>query len=119
MEFLKTPRWGLFLAVAICCLVVAACQEATSPPSLSEAAVASGGDLYQRLACRGCHTLQGRGGHRGPALDGIGQRLTREELERQLLTPRRGQAGPGMPSFAFVRPEERKDLLDFLQYGKK
>jgi cbb3-type cytochrome oxidase cytochrome c subunit len=73
-----------------------------------------GHDLYQRLSCHGCHALQGRGGEVGPTLDRVGSRLAREELETQLLTPRRRQANSRMPSFAFVRPLELQALLDFL-----
>lgn len=74
-----------------------------------------GADLYQRLSCRGCHVLAGQGGEAGPVLDGVGGRLSREELEIQLLTPRRRRADSRMPSFAFVRPVELQALLDFLQ----
>lgn len=74
-----------------------------------------GRELYQRLSCHGCHALDGRGGEKGPALDGVGSRLTREDLQRQILTPRRRQADSRMPSFAFVRPAELQTLLDFLQ----
>jgi cbb3-type cytochrome oxidase cytochrome c subunit len=67
------------------------------------------------LACHGCHALQGQSGNVGPSLEGIGNCLDRQELELQLLTPRRRQHDSRMPSFAFVRPLELQGLLDFLQ----
>lgn len=71
----------------------------------------SGEELAQRLGCRACHTWQGAGGRRGPALDGVGQRLSRPELERRLTsTPSRR-----MPSFAFLRPQDWQALLTFLE----
>lgn len=79
-----------------------------APPSLGQ-------ELYRKLSCRGCHALQGRGGKVGPVLDGVGSRLSRTELETQILTPRRRQADSRMPSFAFVRPTELQTLLDFLE----
>jgi cytochrome c2 len=79
------------------------------------ASPALGQELFSRLACNGCHTLQGRGGHIGPALDRVGSRLSGEELATQLSTPRRRRPDSRMPSFAFVRPWELQELLDFLQ----
>ena len=76
---------------------------------------ALGHDLYQRLSCHGCHTLQGRGGEVGPVLDGVGSRLSLEKLKTQLLTPHQRRTDSRMPSFAFVRPWELQELLDFLQ----
>jgi hypothetical protein len=79
-----------------------------APPSLGQ-------ELYQRLSCHGCHALQGRGGEVGPILEGVGSCLSRNELETQILTPRRREADSRMPSFAFVRPTELQALLDFLE----
>ncbi len=87
-----------------------------SPGQAAEPAPpASGQGLYDRLACHGCHARQGQGGTVGPALDGVGSRLSRDDLELQLSTPRQRQADSRMPSFAFVRPFELRELVDFLQ----
>ncbi len=37
--------------------------------------------------CTRCHTLDGRGGNAGPALDGIGKRVTRDHLIESLVLP--------------------------------
>ncbi len=87
----------------------------TSHPAADPATPSVGQDLYQRLSCRGCHALQGGGGHVGPDLDRVGARLSREDLETQLLTPRCRQVDSRMPSFAFVRPFEFQSMLDFLE----
>jgi len=92
-----------------------ACQETLPPPTRPRAAIELGYDLYQRLSCHGCHVLQGQGGEAGPSLDGVGSRLLPENLETQILTPRRRQAESRMPSFAFVKTFELRTLLDFLQ----
>lgn len=78
-----------------------------SPKSLGQ-------DLYRRLSCHGCHTVQGQGGDLGPALDGVGRRLSPADLETQIATPRRRLAASRMPSFAFLRPLEFQALLDFV-----
>jgi quinoprotein glucose dehydrogenase len=37
--------------------------------------------------CTRCHSLGGQGGNAGPALDGIGKKLTRDQLLEALVTP--------------------------------
>jgi ubiquinol-cytochrome c reductase cytochrome b subunit len=41
--------------------------------------------VLQHKQCRNCHSLGGSGGQRGPALDGVATRRTREQLIRQVL----------------------------------
>lgn len=71
----------------------------------------TGEELARRLGCRACHRWQGAGGTQGPALDGVGQRLSRPELERRLTS----SPSRRMPSFAFLRPQDRQALLTFLE----
>jgi len=70
-----------------------------------------GPELAARLNCRACHTWAGAGGTTGPALDGVGTRLSRLQLEARLTQ----SVSRRMPSFAFLRPAEWQALLDFLQ----
>ena len=103
--------WGTALLV----ILLGGTGLTASHPVADPATPSLGQDLYPRLSCRGCHALQGRGGDVGPVLDGVGSRLSRHELETQLVTPRRRQADSRMPSFAFVRSSELRALLDFLE----
>jgi ubiquinol-cytochrome c reductase cytochrome b subunit len=67
--------------------------------------------LVQGKQCRNCHSLGGRGGHRGPALDDVATRLTRDELIRQVL-----QGGGNMPAYGkHLRPPEVSALVAFLE----
>ena len=50
--------------------------------------------VIQNKQCRTCHALEGRGGERGPTLDGVATRLTRDQLIRQVL-----QGGGNMPAY--------------------
>ena len=50
--------------------------------------------LVQGKQCRNCHSLGGEGGLRGPALDDVATRLTRDQLIRQVL-----QGGGNMPAY--------------------
>jgi hypothetical protein len=84
-------------------------------PAEDQSTTASGIILYHRLSCCGCHILKGQGGKEGPNLDGVASRLLRQELEVQLTTPRHRQSSSRMPSFAFMRPNELQNIMDFLQ----
>jgi len=69
----------------------------------------SGEDLVERLGCRGCHSLDGEGGDRGPAWDGVGQRLSPEDIRDQIVSPR-----GLMPNFAHLKPGELDALVEYL-----
>jgi ubiquinol-cytochrome c reductase cytochrome b subunit len=67
--------------------------------------------LVQAKQCRNCHALGGVGGLRGPALDGVATRLTRDQLVRQVL-----QGGGNMPAYGKqLRPAEVTALVAFLR----
>jgi ubiquinol-cytochrome c reductase cytochrome b subunit len=70
-----------------------------------------GAVVLQNKQCRNCHSLGGEGGRRGPALDGVGTRLTRDQLIRQVL-----QGGGNMPAFGKnLTPAEVTGLVAFMQ----
>jgi hypothetical protein len=83
-----------------------------------DSAIASGANLFQSLACIGCHNYYGQDNLEGLDLDRVGRNLSRQELEVQLKTPRQLRSDSRMPSFTFVRPLELQNLLDFLQCPK-
>jgi ubiquinol-cytochrome c reductase cytochrome b subunit len=67
--------------------------------------------VIQYKQCRTCHSLDGRGGARGPALDGVATRLTRDQLIRQVL-----QGGGNMPAYGKnLSPAEVNALVAFLE----
>jgi ubiquinol-cytochrome c reductase cytochrome b subunit len=67
--------------------------------------------LVQGKQCRNCHSLGGRGGRRGPALDDVATRLTRDQLIRQVL-----QGGGNMPAYGkHLSPAEVTALVAFLE----
>lgn len=67
-------------------------------------------ELINAMGCKGCHVIDGSGGTLGPNLDKIGDRLSREELRRQLVDP-----ASAMPSFGHLPESELKLLLDYLE----
>jgi len=67
--------------------------------------------VVQNKQCRNCHSLGGAGGERGPALDGVATRLTRDQLIRQVL-----QGGGNMPAYGKnLAPAEVNALVAFLE----
>jgi ubiquinol-cytochrome c reductase cytochrome b subunit len=67
--------------------------------------------VLQNKQCRNCHRLGGEGGSRGPALDGVATRLTRDQLIRQVL-----QGDGNMPAYGKnLAPAEVNALVAFLE----
>ncbi len=67
--------------------------------------------VLQNKQCRNCHSLGGEGGKRGPALDGVATRLTRDQLIRQVL-----QGGGNMPAYGKnLTPAEVNALVAFME----
>ncbi|HVZ84042.1 MAG TPA: cytochrome b N-terminal domain-containing protein [Terracidiphilus sp.] len=69
-----------------------------------------GAIVLQNKQCRNCHALGGVGGLRGPALDGIANRMTEDQMIRQVL-----QGGGNMPAYGKdLSPAETRALVAFL-----
>ena len=66
--------------------------------------------VLQDKQCRNCHSLDGTGGQRGPALDSIASRMTEDQIIHQVL-----QGGGNMPAYGnALNPSETKALMLFL-----
>lgn len=67
--------------------------------------------VLQSKQCRNCHSLDGSGGLRGPALDGVATRLTGDQLTRQVI-----QGGGNMPAYGKnLSPAEVDAIVAFMQ----
>jgi ubiquinol-cytochrome c reductase cytochrome b subunit len=70
-----------------------------------------GAALVQSKQCRNCHSLDGKGGKRGPDLTDVATRLNENQLIRQVL-----QGGGNMPAYGkHLRPQEVTALVSFLK----
>jgi ubiquinol-cytochrome c reductase cytochrome b subunit len=70
-----------------------------------------GATVLQNKQCRDCHSLNGEGGERGPALDAIASRMTRNQMVRQVI-----QGGGNMPAYGKnLSPAEVDALVSFMQ----
>lgn len=69
-----------------------------------------GAIVFQEKQCRNCHSLAGRGGQRGPALDEVANRLTPDQMVRQVV-----QGGGNMPAYGKkLSPAEVDALVAFM-----
>lgn len=69
-----------------------------------------GAAVLQNKQCRNCHSLGGEGGERGPALDQVATRLTKDEMVRQVI-----QGGGNMPAYGNkLNPAEVDALVAFM-----
>jgi mono/diheme cytochrome c family protein len=81
-------------------------------PSSSE-----GQRLFQQKGCIGCHSIGGKGGQVGPALDDVGLRRTPEWMVQHFRDPQTVTPGTVMPRFGFTETEARA-LTDFLLHQR-
>jgi ubiquinol-cytochrome c reductase cytochrome b subunit len=67
--------------------------------------------VFQVKQCHNCHSLDDKGGQRGPALDSVALRLTEDQLIRQVI-----QGGGNMPAYGKnLSPAETTALVAFLK----
>jgi len=67
--------------------------------------------VFQVKQCHNCHSLDDRGGERGPALDTVALRRTEDQLIRQVI-----QGGGNMPAYGKnLSPAETTALVAFLK----
>jgi ubiquinol-cytochrome c reductase cytochrome b subunit len=67
--------------------------------------------VFQAKQCHNCHSLDNMGGQRGPALDRVALRLTKDQLIRQVI-----QGGGNMPAYGKnLSPAETTALVAFLE----
>ncbi len=67
--------------------------------------------VFKAKQCHNCHALGKRGGQRGPALDEVAVRLTRDQLVRQVI-----QGGGNMPAYGKNLPAaETAALVAFME----
>ena len=75
-------------------------------------------ELVKAQGCLGCHKIAGTGGTFGPALDGVGKRLSAEQIRTKLVNPKATNPNSVMPSFSHLSPQDLKTLVDYLAHLK-
>ena len=70
--------------------------------------------LLHVQGCKSCHTLDDKGGTLGPVLNGVGNRMTHEQLKQKLLNPKKTTPTTLMPDYRHLTPTELELLTDYL-----
>ena len=105
------------LVIALGCGLAVASAAASQRPSPVE----TGRKIYEREKCMTCHQIAARGNSRHP-LDGVGARLTADQIRRWLTRPAEMEAAlPRMPALRMstmkyrLNPRELDALVEYLQ----
>jgi nitric oxide reductase subunit C len=77
------------------------------------AAIGKPPPTYFGQVCVACHAIGGKGGVAGPALDGVGARMSAQELDRWLADPASVKPGTAMPNLG-LPDETRSELVLWL-----
>jgi mono/diheme cytochrome c family protein len=72
---------------------------------------ARGASVFAASGCSHCHSIRTAGGHKGPDLSGVGRRLKKDQMRKQIV------AGSNrMPPFGETLQEtEIADLISYLR----
>jgi len=78
------------------------------------AGVSPGAAVFQTRGCMNCHALHGTGGTFGPAMDTIGRKLTREQVEHYIRNPKTVNPKALMPAQKELTEKELEEVAGFL-----
>jgi mono/diheme cytochrome c family protein len=106
-------RAGWLVANAV--LLAAACGSAGGEQSQGQ--LEAGRRVYDRERCATCHAIEGRGNRRYP-LDGVGSRLSRDDVRKWIVAPQEMQEGVRKRSYRLPE-DELEALVDYLMSLKE
>jgi nitric oxide reductase subunit C len=76
--------------------------------------LSAGAAVFQSRGCMNCHSLHGTGGSSGPALDTIGRKLDREQVEHYIRNPKSVNPKALMPAQKDLSDKELEEVARFL-----
>jgi ubiquinol-cytochrome c reductase cytochrome b subunit len=83
----------------------------TSVVGAASGPVYEGAQLFHSKGCEYCHEISGYGGHRGPTLSYVGERLTNDQITIRIVS-----GGTNMPAFGgILEASELRELAAFLE----
>jgi mono/diheme cytochrome c family protein len=87
-------------------------QAKAQASSATSGSVSAGQQVYFAQSCDTCHSIAGKGGNMGPALNGVGAKLSRDQLTQVVKD---GKANTAMPPLAPGTTDQQINaLVDFL-----
>ena len=76
--------------------------------------VSPGAAVYKSKGCMNCHSLQGEGGTFGPPHDHVGRKLTLEQIEHYIKSPKSVNPKAMMPPQDELSDKELEEVAKFL-----
>ena len=76
--------------------------------------ISPGAAVFQSRGCMNCHSLHGTGGTFGPALDIIGRKLSKEQVEHYIRNPKAVNPKALMPPQKELSDKELEEVAGFL-----
>lgn len=113
MPQLKTTKLASVLGPLA--LFLGACA---SPTYSGEDSMAPGKQVYRENRCSMCHSIAGEGSPRSP-LDGVGSRLTEEEIRNWIVAPQTMQADVRKPAYDDLSDESLEALVSYMMSLKE
>lgn len=87
-------------------------QAKTQAPSTASGSILTGQQVYFAQSCDTCHSVAGKGGNMGPALNSVGAKLSRDQITQVVKD---GKANTTMPAVAPGTTDQQLNaLVDFL-----
>ena len=81
---------------------------------IAGAGVAPGAAVFQTRGCINCHSLHGKGGTFGPALDTVGRKMNVEQIEHYIRNPKSVNPKALMPPQKDLSDKELETVAGFL-----
>jgi mono/diheme cytochrome c family protein len=109
------------LAILAFCVLSASAADAYAQDA---AAIERGQKVYVSAKCGICHAVEGKGAKKGP-LDGVGSKLTADEIRAWIVTPTEMTAKtkatrkPPMKSYAHLPKEDVDGIVAYMVSLKK
>jgi nitric oxide reductase subunit C len=79
------------------------------------AGVSPGTAVFQSRGCLNCHSLHGKGGTFGPALDTVGRKMNKEQIEHYIKDPKSVNPKALMPPQKDLSDKELEAVSEFLE----
>jgi cytochrome c2 len=80
--------------------------------------VENGKKVYTAQKCQMCHSIAGAGNKKSP-LDGVGSKLSTEDLKKWIVTPKAMKADTKMKAYPNLPEKDLADLVAYMESLKK
>lgn len=71
--------------------------------------------LFNSQGCKACHSLEGDGGKEAGSFEEMRDRLSRDEIRRQLVSPTGTHGDGSIADFSYLSDAEIEALVAFIQ----